>query len=33
MGHIAHLSSIGQYRNIFFPIFNMHFISICPIRL
>jgi hypothetical protein len=30
MGHIAHLRNRGLYRN-FFPISNMHFISICPI--
>ena len=29
MGHIAHLSNFGLYRNIF-PVSNMHFIPICP---
>jgi hypothetical protein len=31
MGHIANLRNLGPFRNIF-PISNMHFISICPIR-
>jgi hypothetical protein len=32
MGHIAHLSSLGPYRNIL-PILDMYFIPICPIQL
>jgi hypothetical protein len=32
MGHIAHLSNLGPYRNIFL-ILNMYFIPICPTQL